>query len=54
MIPCIARGGPGSVYPGVYMSMCHEIDVYNQEKYGWSIEEQAEARVPHVLMFGAK
>lgn len=50
-IPCITQGGPGSVYPGVYASMCDAIDKYNEKHYGFSVEEQAAARMPHQIMF---
>lgn len=50
-IPCIAQGGPGSVYPGVYQSMWDEIDAYNTEKFGWTKEQLDEARLPISVMF---
>ena len=50
-IPCIAQGGPGSVFPGVYASMCEEIDKYNIEKYGATQEELDAARLPWQIMF---
>ena len=50
-IPCIAQGGPGSVYPGVYESMCDEIDAYNEEKFGFTPEEQAAQRLPQKKIF---
>lgn len=31
LIPCIAQGGPGSVYPGVYKSLCDSIDRLNEK-----------------------
>jgi hypothetical protein len=50
-IPCITQGGPGSVYPGVYMSLADHIDAYNAEHYGLDIEEIRNARLPHQIMF---
>ncbi len=48
-IPCIAQGAPGSVFPGVYMSLTKEIDRYNSETYGFSMQELEDARVPIFL-----
>ena len=50
-IPCIAQGGPGSVFPGVYDSMCAEIDKYNIEKFGMTQEELDAARLPFQILF---
>jgi hypothetical protein len=50
-IPCIAQGGPGSVYPGVYMSMCDIIDQYNIDHFGCTKEGLEDARMPHQIMF---
>lgn len=50
-IPCIAQGGPGSVFPGVYQSLWDEIDKYNTEKYGFTKEELDAQRVPISIMF---
>ena len=50
-IPCITQGGAGSVYPGVYASLCDIIDEYNAEHYGLDIEEIRNARVPHQIIF---
>ena len=50
-IPCIAQGGPGSVFPGVYKSMWDEIDKYNIEKFGCTQEELDAARLPINVMF---
>lgn len=50
-IPCIAQGGPGSVFPGVYQSMSDEIDAYNTEKYGFTKEELEAQRLPISIMF---
>ncbi len=50
-IPCIAQGGPGSVYPGVYASMCKYIDQYNEEKFGTPVAEIEKMRLPHDIMF---
>lgn len=51
-IPCIAQGGPGSVYPGVYRNMCDIIDRYNIEHFGATQEELDNARMPHQILFG--
>ena len=50
-IPCIAQGGPGSVFPGVYASMCDVIDKVNEEKFGTPVAEIAKMRLPHDIMF---
>jgi hypothetical protein len=50
-IPCIVQGGPGSVFPGVYASMCDIIDKVNEEKFGTPAEEIAKMRLPHDIMF---
>ena len=50
-IPCIAQGGPGSVYPGVYLSLAKAIDKVNYEQFGFTPEQQAEMRLPHDIMF---
>ncbi len=50
-IPCIAQGGPGSTFPGVYQSMWNEIDKYNIEKFGCTQEELDAARLPINIMF---
>ena len=50
-IPCIAQGGPGSVYPGVYADMCKEIDCYSIEKFGGSQEEIDAQRLPFQVLF---
>lgn len=50
-IPCIAQGGPGSVYPGVYKSMSDIIDKINTEKYGFTQEQMEAAREPIQIMF---
>ena len=33
-IPCIAQGGPGSIYPGVYEAILDAIDDYNEQHFG--------------------
>lgn len=48
-IPCIAQGGPGSVYPGVYQSLTNAIDKLNKEKFG--IENPDSARLPLQILF---
>lgn len=50
-IPCIAQGGPGSVFPGVYKAMWDDIDQINIEKYGCTQEELDAARLPISVMF---
>ena len=49
-IPCIAQGGPGSVYKGVYEMLCECIDEYNIEHMGCTVED-VNNRVPHQVMF---
>ena len=51
VIPCIVQGGPGSVFPGVYLSLCNYIDEYNAEKFGHKVEDIAANRLPHDIMF---
>ena len=48
-IPCIAQGGPGSVYPGVYKSLCDSIDKLNEEKFG--IKTSDSTSLPWQIMF---
>lgn len=50
-IPCIAQGGPGSVFPGVYQELWNDIDKINIEKYGCTQEEIDAARLPINIMF---
>ncbi len=50
-IPCIAQGGPGSVFPGVYKMLGEEIDRYNSEHFGFSLEEIEAGRLPQEIMF---
>ncbi len=50
-IPCIAQGGPGSVFPGVYQSMWDIIDKINCEKFGCTQEQIEEQRLPINIMF---
>ncbi len=38
-IPCIAQGGPGSIYDGVYDAITDAIDDYNAEHFGIKKEE---------------
>ena len=33
-VPCIAQGGPGSIYDGVYETIMETIDDYNEAKFG--------------------
>ena len=51
-IPCIAQGGPGSVFPGVYASLCKEIDAYSIEKFGVTQEDLDAQRLPWQILFG--
>ena len=37
-IPCIAQGGPGSIYVGVYETIRETIDEYNEVKFGFKRE----------------
>ena len=48
-IPCITQGGPGSLFEGVYITLCEEIDKYNEEKFG--IKASEIKRLPHQLLF---
>lgn len=48
-IPCITQGGPGSVYPGTYMGLSQEIDIYSQEVFG--IKESDITRAPFQVLF---
>lgn len=50
-IPCITQGGPGSTVPGVYLSLVEELDKYNSEKFGFSLEEIQAARQPLQMLF---
>jgi len=50
-IPCITQGGPGSVYRGTYAELHNEICRYNEENFGFTMEEQEEQAPPMVIMF---
>lgn len=50
-IPCIAQGGPGSVFPGVYKVLGEEIDKYNAEHFGLKLEDIEANREPEEIMF---
>ena len=50
-VPCITEGGPGSVYPGTYMSITEAIRAINYERFGFTPEEQIAAAMPVVVMF---
>ncbi len=50
-LPCIVQGGPGSVFPGVYLSLCKYIDEYNEKHFGTPIAEIEQMRMPHNVMF---
>ena len=49
--PCIAQGGPGSVFPGVYEALWNAIDQINCEEFGCTLEELNATRVPMSVMF---
>lgn len=55
-IPCIAQGGPGSTWPGVYQSLIRSVDEYNCKHFGFTMEELENARIPGAagVMFGSK
>lgn len=48
-IPCIAQGGPGSIFSGVYAALAEEIDKYSQEVFG--IKESDITRLPMQILF---
>jgi len=50
-IPCITQGGPGSVFPGTYMELTNAIDQINQQKFGFTPQQQAEQRAPIQILF---
>ena len=50
-LPCIVQGGPGSVFPGVYASLCKYIDEFNEKQFGISVADQEKLRMPHNIMF---
>lgn len=50
-IPCIAQGGPGSVFKGVYATLGEEIDSYNCEHFGLKKEDIEASRLPEIIMF---
>lgn len=45
-IPCITQGGPGSVYKGAYMGLVEGINIINEERFGFTAEQQDEQREP--------
>jgi hypothetical protein len=49
-IPCIAQGGPGSVYKNVYEYLWESIDEYNIEKMG-ATQEEINDRAPAQILF---
>ena len=49
-IPCVAQGGPGSIYVGVYETIREAIDDYNELKFGIKKSEIVRA-VEQVEMF---
>ena len=51
-VPCITQGGPGSTVSGTYAVLCEELDKYNSEKFGFSVEELEAARQPLQIIFG--
>lgn len=48
-IPCIAQGGPGSVYPQVYQWLVDAIDAYSIEKMG--VKKEEIVRPPLQILF---
>ena len=46
-IPCIAQGGPGSIYDGVYDTITEAIDDYNVEHFGIKKEEIQRAPIQY-------
>jgi uroporphyrinogen-III decarboxylase len=44
-VPCIAQGGPGSVYDGVYEAIFDAVDKYNEQRFGVKPEEYTQ-RLP--------
>ncbi|MBR3276177.1 MAG: uroporphyrinogen decarboxylase [Eubacterium sp.] len=50
-IPCITQGGPGSTFPGTYKELTEAIYKINEEKFGWTREQQVEAAPPMIVMF---
>lgn len=48
-IPCIAQGGPGSVYPNVYNWLVDAIDEYSIEKMG--VKKEEIVRPPLQILF---
>lgn len=48
-IPCIAQGGPGSVYPNVYQWLVDAIDQYSIEKMG--VKKEEITRLPLQILF---
>ncbi len=50
-IPCITQGGPGSTFSGTYKELSEAIYRINEEKFGWTREQQIEAAVPMIIMF---
>ncbi len=51
-IPCITQGGPGSTFSGTYVELCKGFDMYNSEKFGFTMEELENARLPLQVIFG--
>ena len=49
-IPCVAQGGPGSIYVGVYETIREAIDDYNELKFGIKKSEIVRA-VEQIEMF---
>jgi uroporphyrinogen-III decarboxylase len=47
-IPCLVMGGPGNIYPGVYMETTKEIDRMSGEMFG----AKDIKRAPPVIIFG--
>ena len=51
-IPCIIQGGPGSTFPGTYMSLINAIDNYNAKNLGCPVEDIAAQREKLQILFG--
>lgn len=49
-VPCIAQGGPGSVYKNVYEYLWESIDEYNMDKMG-ATEAEINDRAPRAVLF---
>ena len=50
-IPCITRGGPGSLCGGTYKGIWDAIDRCSCEKFGHKLEDIEASRLPMNIMF---